>query len=127
MDTYTITEAARLVGTSTGKLYQAIRAGRFQALAGQEPGAVLRVTPEALRAAGFALPPAPRPASPKPRHNFLYTSSELSRLKRWSPPLCGMNEFEKPQLLSGKGELHLAHHRLGAIEHQGFLRIQRDQ
>ena len=63
----------------------------------------------------------------KPRHNFLYTSSELSRLKRWSPPLCGMNEFEKPQLLSGKGELHLAHHRLGAIEHQGFLRIQRDQ
>lgn len=64
MDTYTITEAARLVGTSTGKLYQAIRAGRLQALAGQEPGAVLRVTPEALRAAGFALPPAPPPASP---------------------------------------------------------------
>ena len=67
------------------------------------------------------------PTEGKPRHNFLYTSSELSRLKRWSPPLCGMNEFEKPQLLSGKGELHLAHHRLGAIEHQGFLRIQRDQ
>ena len=64
MDTYTMTEAARLVGTSTGKLYQARRAGRLQALAGQEPGAVLRVTPEALRAAGFALPPAPRPASP---------------------------------------------------------------
>ena len=69
----------------------------------------------------------PRVCWGKPRHNFLYTSSELSRLKRWSPPLCGMNEFEKPQLLSGKGELHLAHHRLGAIEHQGFLRIQRDQ
>ena len=64
MDTYTMTEAARLVGTSTGKLYQARRAGRLQALAGQEPGAVLRVTPEALRVAGFALPPAPRPASP---------------------------------------------------------------
>ena len=61
MDTYTMTEAARLVGTSTGKLYQARRAGRLQALAGQEPGAVLRVTPEALRAAGFALPPAPAP------------------------------------------------------------------
>ena len=64
MDTYTITEAARLVGTLKAKLYQAMRAGRLQALAGQEPGAVLRVTPEALRAAGFALPPAPRPASP---------------------------------------------------------------
>ena len=61
MDTYTMTEAARLVGTSTAKLYQARRAGRLPALAGQEPGAVLRVTPEALRAAGFALPPAPAP------------------------------------------------------------------
>ena len=72
MDTYTIAEAARRVGTSTGKLYQAIRAGRLPARAGQEPGAVLRVTPEALRAAGFALPPAPAPpeapttASPAP-------------------------------------------------------------
>jgi excisionase family DNA binding protein len=70
MDTYTITEAARLVGTSKAKLYQAIRAGRLQALAGQEPGAVRRVTPVALRAAGFALPPAPSeaptPASPAP-------------------------------------------------------------
>jgi hypothetical protein len=64
MDTYTIAEAAQLVGTLKAKLYQAIRAGRLQALAGQEPGVVLRVTPEALRAAGFALPPAPRPASP---------------------------------------------------------------
>ncbi len=66
MDTYTITEAARLVGTSTGKLYQAMRAGRLQALAGQEPGAVLRVTPEALRAAGFALPPALAPPEAPP-------------------------------------------------------------
>ena len=72
MDTYTITEAARLVGTSKAKLYQAIRAGRLLARAGQEPDAVLRVTPEALRAAGFALPPAPAPseapttASPAP-------------------------------------------------------------
>ena len=62
MDTYTITEAARLVGTSKAKLYQAIRAGRLPALAGQQPSAVLTVTPEALRAAGFALPPAPAPA-----------------------------------------------------------------
>lgn len=62
MDTYTITEAAQLVGTSKAKLYQAIRAGRLPALAGPEPGAVLRVTPEALRAAGFALPPAPAPS-----------------------------------------------------------------
>ena len=61
MDTYTMTEAARLVGTSTGKLYQARRAGRLPALVGPEPGAVRRVTPEALRAAGFALPPAPAP------------------------------------------------------------------
>jgi len=72
MDTYTMTEAARLVGTSTGKLSQAIRAGRLPARAGPEPGAVLTVTPEALRAAGFALPPAPAPseapttASPAP-------------------------------------------------------------
>ena len=61
MDTYTMTEAARLVGTSTGKLYQARRAGRLPALVGPEPGAVRRVTPEALRAAGFALPPVPAP------------------------------------------------------------------
>ena len=30
MDTYTIAEAARLVGTSRGKLYQALRAGHLQ-------------------------------------------------------------------------------------------------
>lgn len=66
MDTYTIAEAAQLVGTSKGKLYQAIRAGRLPALAGQEPGAVLTVTPEALRAAGFALPPAPAPSEAPP-------------------------------------------------------------
>jgi hypothetical protein len=38
-----------------------------------------------------------------------------------------MDEFEKPQLLGGKGAWNLAYHRLGAIEHQGFLRIQRNQ
>jgi excisionase family DNA binding protein len=63
MDTYTIAEAARLVGTSRGKLYQALRAGHLQGAPSDKPGQVLRVTREALRTAGF---PVPGPVAPEP-------------------------------------------------------------
>jgi len=63
MDTYTIAEAARLVGTSRGKLYQALRAGHLQGAPSEKPGQVLRVTREALRTAGF---PVPGPMAPDP-------------------------------------------------------------
>ena len=56
MDTYTIAEAAQLVGTSRGKLYQALRAGRLQGAPSAQPDQALRVTREALRTAGFAVP-----------------------------------------------------------------------
>jgi len=64
MDTYTIAEAARLVGTSRGKLYQALRAGQLQGAPSDKPGQALRVTREALRTAGFPVPAlvAPDPA-----------------------------------------------------------------
>jgi len=38
-----------------------------------------------------------------------------------------MHEFEEPQLLSGKRQSSRTHEGFGAIEHQGFLRMQRDQ
>jgi excisionase family DNA binding protein len=63
MDTYTIAEAARLVGTSRGKLYQALRAGHLQGAPDGGPGQGLRVTREALRTAGF---PVPGPVAPDP-------------------------------------------------------------
>ena len=63
MDTYTIAEAAQLVGTSRGKLYQAIRAGRLQGAPSAQPGQALRVTREAWRTAGF---PVPGPVAPDP-------------------------------------------------------------
>jgi excisionase family DNA binding protein len=63
MDTYTIAEAAQLVGTSRGKLYQAIRAGHLQGAPSEKPGQVLRVTRQALRTAGF---PVPVPVAPDP-------------------------------------------------------------
>ena len=63
MDTYTIAEAAQLVGTSRGKLYQALRAGHLQGAPSEKPGQVLRVTREALRTAGF---PVPGPMAPDP-------------------------------------------------------------
>jgi len=63
MDTYTIAEAARLVGTSRGKLYQALRAGHLQGAPSDKPGQGLRVTREALRTAGF---PVPGPMAPDP-------------------------------------------------------------
>jgi hypothetical protein len=64
MDTYTIAEAARLVGTSRGKLYQAIRGGRLQTAPGGEADQAMTVTRTALRAAGFAVPPAAAPSPP---------------------------------------------------------------
>src|SRR5712691_4475135 len=65
MDTYTIAEAARLVGTSRGKLYQAIRTGQLQTAPGEEPGQAMTLTRAALRAAGF---PVPEPEAPGPPH-----------------------------------------------------------
>ena len=65
MDTYTIAEAARLVGTSRGKLYQAIRTGQLQTAPGEEPGQAMTLTRAALRAAGF---PVPEPEAPDPPH-----------------------------------------------------------
>ncbi len=61
MDTYTIAEAARLVGTSRSKLYQAIRTGQLQTAPGGEADQAMTVTRAALRAAGFAVPPAAAP------------------------------------------------------------------
>jgi len=74
MDTYTIAEAARLVGTSRGKLYQAIRSGQLQTAPGGEADQAMTVTRAAFRAAGFpgpepavpGTPPAPGPATPGP-------------------------------------------------------------
>jgi hypothetical protein len=65
MDTYTIAEAARLVGTSRSKLYQAIRTGQLQTAPGGEADQAMTVTRAALRAAGFAVLPAAAP-SPLP-------------------------------------------------------------
>src|SRR5712691_365371 len=65
MDTYTIAEAARLVGTSRGKLYQAIRTGQLQTAPGEEPGQAMTLTRAALRAAGF---PVLEPEAPDPPH-----------------------------------------------------------
>src|SRR2546430_9314223 len=65
MDTYTIAEAARLVGTSRGKLYQAIRTGQLQTTPGGESDQAMTVTRAALRAAGF---PVPEPAAPGTPH-----------------------------------------------------------
>src|SRR5712692_9893806 len=64
MDTYTIAEAARLVGTSRGKLYQAIRTGQLQTAPGEEPGQAMTLTRAALRAAGFPVPEPEAPVTP---------------------------------------------------------------
>src|SRR3989442_15680660 len=64
MDTYTIAEAARLVGTSRGKLYQAIRTGQLQTTPGGESDQAMTVTRAALRAAGFPVPEQAAPGTP---------------------------------------------------------------
>jgi hypothetical protein len=57
MRTFTLAEAARLIGTSRSVLYRAIDAGRLQYTSGGGPGKVSTVTEEALRQAGFEVPP----------------------------------------------------------------------
>jgi excisionase family DNA binding protein len=55
--TFTLAEAARLIGTSRGTLYRAIEAGRLTYAAGGGPGKSGQITEEALRQAGFQVPP----------------------------------------------------------------------
>jgi hypothetical protein len=57
MRTFTLAEAARLIGTSRSVLYRAIEAGRLQYTSGGGPGKASIVTDEALRQAGFKVPP----------------------------------------------------------------------
>jgi hypothetical protein len=64
MDTYTIAEAAQLVGTSRGKLYQAIRTGQLRTAPGGEADQAMTVTRAALRAAGFPVPEPEAPGTP---------------------------------------------------------------
>jgi hypothetical protein len=42
-------------------------------------------------------------------------------------PLRSMNQFEEPHLLRWERHSRLPHERLGAIQHQGFLRVQGEQ
>ena len=88
MDTYTIAEASRLVGTSRGKLYQALRAGRLQGAPSAQPDQALRVTREALRTAGFAVP---GPVAPDPARA---TSPDTPR----EPDTPGPTAEERPAL-----------------------------
>src|SRR3712207_1307504 len=59
MRTFTLAEAARLVGTSRGTLYRAIKAGRLICTAAGGPGKESVITEEALRQAGYQLPGDP--------------------------------------------------------------------
>ena len=88
MDTYTIAEASRLVGTSRGKLYQALHAGHLQGAPSEKPGQVLRVTREALRPAGFLVP---GPVAPEPARA---TSPDTPR----EPDTPGPTAEERPAL-----------------------------
>src|SRR5215813_3269431 len=57
MRTFTLAEAARLIGTSRSVLYRAIEAGRLHYKSGGGPGKASMVTEDALRQAGYAVPP----------------------------------------------------------------------
>jgi hypothetical protein len=57
MRTFTLADAARLIGTSRSVLYRAIQAGRLQYTSGGGPGKASIVTDEALRQAGYDVPP----------------------------------------------------------------------
>jgi len=81
MDTYTIAEAARLAGTSRGKLYQAIRTGQLQTALGEEPGQAMTVTRAALRAAGSPMPEPEAPISARISCNVLKMSGILHGFK----------------------------------------------
>jgi excisionase family DNA binding protein len=57
MRTFTLAEAARLLGTSRSVLYRKIDEGVLYYTSGGGPGKTTMVTEEALRLAGFAVPP----------------------------------------------------------------------
>ena len=57
MRTFTLAEAARLVGTSRGTLYRYIKRGRLRYEGAGGPGKSGVITEEALRQAGFSVPP----------------------------------------------------------------------
>jgi excisionase family DNA binding protein len=56
MRTFTLAEAARLIGTSRGTLYRAIKAGRLICTSAGGPGRESVITDDALRQAGYQLP-----------------------------------------------------------------------
>ena len=56
MRTFTLAEAARLIGTSRGTLYRAIKAGRLICTSAGGPGKESVITEDALRQAGYQLP-----------------------------------------------------------------------
>jgi excisionase family DNA binding protein len=91
MDTYTIAEAAQLVGTSRGKLYQALRAGHLQGAPSAQPGQALRVTRQALRTAGF---PVPGPVAPDPARD---TSPDTPREPDTAVPTAEASVMLAPQ------------------------------
>jgi excisionase family DNA binding protein len=74
--TFTLAEAARLIGTSRGTLYRAIEAGRLTYAPGGGPGKVGQITEEALRQAGFQVPPEVEHLERLP--NILGTSAATS-------------------------------------------------
>jgi hypothetical protein len=57
MRTFTLAEAARLLGTSRSVLDRKIDAGVLHDTSGGGPGTTSMVTEEALRSAGFDVPP----------------------------------------------------------------------
>jgi len=57
MRTFTLAEAARLLGTSRSVLYRKIDEGALTYTSGGGPGKTSTVTEEALRLAGFHVPP----------------------------------------------------------------------
>jgi hypothetical protein len=58
MQTFNLTQAAKLTKSSRGRLYRAIEDGRLVCAKGGGPGKETRVTLDALRAAGFRVPEA---------------------------------------------------------------------
>jgi excisionase family DNA binding protein len=57
MRTFTLAEAARLVGTSRGTLYRYIKRGRLRYEGAGGPGKSGVITEEVLKQAGFSVPP----------------------------------------------------------------------
>lgn len=89
METYTIAEAARLVGAAKRKLYQAARTGRLQANVGSKPSDLMTVTAAALQAAGFAVPStalAPTPTAARPKVAATTRNAAVHASQRTAPP-----------------------------------------